>query len=64
MSNATPRLVTRTTRREAVVIRLVTVVTEVFEVDAAEAVELPPSVSGMRKTSVVFPELLRVAGSR
>ena len=43
MSNATPRLVTRTTRRELVVIRFVETISEVYEAPAAEALPKPPS---------------------
>ena len=38
MSNATPRLVTRTTRRELVVIRFVETISEVYEAPAADSV--------------------------
>jgi hypothetical protein len=64
MSLLTPRLVTRTTTKKAVVF-LVTTVTEVFEVDAEHVDELPPSARSLRKADpVLTAPALRVAGRR
>ncbi|HEY3253295.1 MAG TPA: hypothetical protein VGJ91_05085 [Polyangiaceae bacterium] len=64
MSLRTPRLITRTTVKAAVV-TLVTTVTEVFEVDAEHVDELPPSVPAFRKAEpLVTLPVLRVAGRR
>ncbi len=65
MSNATPRLVTRTTTKKAVLL-LVTTVTEVFETTGEAVDELPQVAPALRKTQPFLPTLpaLRVAGTR
>jgi hypothetical protein len=63
MSNATPRLITRTTTRKAVLL-LVTTVTEVFETTGETVEELPLAAPGLRKASTQPAPMLRASGAR
>jgi hypothetical protein len=62
MSTPTPRMVTRTTRRELVVIRFVETVSEVYEAPAGS--NLPELVSPRPIVKAAPARALRLVGSR